>query len=332
MKTNEPLPSKKSYLRFSAPIMRTIYKYIYKERGNCVMGVVGMPNRGKSYLAVKTALIWQNWKADLNELLVYNVQDLIDKTFSFIYIDGRPLSLKRLEKIDNVENFIRDHIDSIEIVPNQVVIFDEAGTSVYVREFFSMDNKTMGKLLQVWRFIRMLIIIVVPSDLKIAEKTICRFLNIEVSMRSLKQGDHAKAVVYEYIDWDQKKQVPIKRRCMGCRWGGFIKVSPLPKKWADKYERIATVHKVKVLMTMGKEYVNKVEDAVGRSRSIWDDVNYCLEHPARFRNQKGKWDSGLVQAYLQVGINKSQQIKKLLDRKSAPVHAARPPELSVQGP
>jgi hypothetical protein len=279
------------------------------------MGITGMPMKGKSHTAVKLAIQWKDGKLDLDNCLVYTVQELLERTFSFIKVNGQPLSLKFLAKTKNVEEYLRENADRIKIKAGNVIVFDEAGTGVYVREFFSQDNKTMSKILQVWRFLRMLVIIVVPGDFNIADSTISRFMNVEVIMRSIKRGKYAKAIAYEYIDWDSRKKKPIKRRLKGCRHGGFIKVEPLSGRWAEEYERVSRIHKLMVLGNLGREYTIQEEIKIGKSKSIWDDVDMVFNDPEKYKDEKGKWSWMLVKDYLQVSVNKAQRIITHVRRK-----------------
>ena len=302
------------------PIVRSVWNYIYGQGGNCFLGITGMPMKGKSHTAVKLAIQWKDGDIDLDDILVYKVEELLERTFSLIKVKGKPLSLEDFAKIDNMEEYLRENEKHIRIKPGNVIVFDEAGTGVYVREFFSQDNKTMSKILQVWRFLRMLVIIVVPGDFNIADSTISRFMNLEVIMKSIRRGKYAKAVAYEYIDWDSRKKKAIKRRLKGCRNGGFIKVEPLSGHWAEDYEKVSKIHKLMVLGNLGKEYVVQKQINIGKSKSILDDVNEVFKHPEIYKNDKDKWDWMLVKDYLQVSVNKAQRIITHIRRKEKQVN------------
>jgi len=264
------------------PILRNVFRYIHEKKGNCLVGITGRVITGKSWTAVFLGLKFDK-KFDVEESLVYTVEQLIDQSLKFIKVKGKPLTFERIKDIKDIDQWLLDNIKRIKIKAGKVIIFDEAGSGAYVREFFSQDNKAISKLIQIWRFLRLLVIIVVPEDLRLAESTISKFLNIEILMKGIKKRG-AECVAWEYIGWDKRKKEPFKKRLKGCRGIGYIYISPLPDDVAEKYEELSRVYKMKAMIDLGKQYKIQRMDAIGKSRTLWDDIEYVKEHKEEFIN------------------------------------------------
>ena len=162
------------------------------------MGITGPVATGKSHLAVKAATDFDP-SFNLKEGLVFSVQDLLNTSLSYIRFKGKPLDADTIKKIPNIRDWLTANMEDIEIKVGKVAIFDEAGTGAYVREFFSKDNKTLSKMIQIWRILRMLIIVVVPEDLRLTDSTVNRFLNIEVKMLGVDyEKNHATCIAWIY--------------------------------------------------------------------------------------------------------------------------------------
>ena len=295
--------------KYNKPILRNAYRYVYARKGNCLIGITGRVITGKSHFAIHLGSDFDP-KFIMEESLVYSVEELINQSLTFIKYKGKPLTFEFIREIPNTREWLQANIKDIRITPGKVLIFDEAGTGAYVREFFSKDNKTISKIIQIWRILRMLVIIVVPEDLRLAESTITRFLNIEVFMQRIDDNKkEATCVAWTYQGWNKKTKEPIKRRIKGCRYGGKIHVKPLPKKLADEYEKVSHIYKIEALVQMGKQYKIDKPGEVGATRSIWDDVQYVKSHIADFKNEKGKVTIPMIRARLRVSLHKAQEIR-----------------------
>lgn len=293
------------------PIIRVIYDMIYKKKGNCVVGVTGRVNTGKSHMSVNLGAKTDS-KFKLEESLVYSVKDLIARSLSYLKYKGKPLSFEKIEGISDVKQWLQDNMKHITITPGKVVIMDEAGAlGAYVREFWSMDNKTLSKIIQIWRVLRMLCVFVVPEDMSLAESTITKFLNIEVKMLGLQDG-YADCIAWKYIGYNKKTREPIRRRVTGCRNAGLIHVRPLPKDLHDAYETFSKSEKIHALIGMGKEYKANEPIEAGRSRTVWDDIEYVRENREKFTNEKGQITTPLIRLNLGISDHKARMIQAQL--------------------
>lgn len=305
--------------RWQQPIMRDVWRFAYKNFGNCVIGITGMPNMGKSWTGDKIAYELMGPDYTISDYLCYSIEDVFRKTFAYVKFQGRPITMELIYKIEDLDAWLTENHDYITFKPGRVIMLDEAGIAAYVREFFSKDNKNLAKLLQLWRFLRMVVIIVVPGSMNLADSTVSLFMNIEIRMLGVNHGEgYAWCIAYEYIGWNQKKKEPIRRRLKGCRYNGSIKIATHDDKRAQDYERAMFHSKMFNLMSMAKEYKISKAMTVGKTRNIHDDVKYVKEHMDDFK-QLSKQGSGfvnhsLIMTELQVSRNKATQIKAKVDR------------------
>ena len=298
------------------PIVKDILRDIYVKKSNCMVGITGRVNTGKSHTGVHLAYLCGK-KFRLEESLVYTIEQVLKVTLSFIKVKGKPLALEDLRQIEDMEKWLKENIDRMSITIGKAIILDEAGaTSAYVRDFFSQDNKTISKMIQLWRFLRMIVIIIVPEDMKLTESTISRFLNYEILMKGPDDtGKFAGAIAWEYIGWNKTSKSPYKERLDGCRFGGYIRVSPLPQAVADEYDNLSRIYKVKALIEMGTDY--KVRGKRGKDiEPLFDpeSMKYIRDNLSMFQMNNGKLDKSKLIEHFKIGINKATMYKQRLDR------------------
>jgi len=248
------------------PILRQIWGRIYRDQSNCFIGITGRVNTGKSETGGRIAYEFEGKKFIMEKHIVYTVNDLINVALSVVHVKGKPLDMEKIEQMsmDDVEKWMMDNIDTITIKPGLVIVFDEAGTEVYIREFLSKDNKTISKLVQIWRFLRLIVIIIVPENINILESTISRFMDFEILMLGVnKRRGTAKAICYEYIGWNKRKREPYKRRINGCRNIGYLEISHWGKKLSKKYRKVSEIKKVRAIMRFkkGKKPIKEEKEA-----------------------------------------------------------------------
>ena len=248
--------------QFNKPIYKQIWGRVFMERSNCFIGITGKVNTGKSETAGRIAYDFNGKSFLMKKHIVYTVDDLITVALSVVRVKGKPLDMDMIEnmEIEDIEQWLMDNIDSITIKPGIVIVFDEAGTEIYIREFFSKDNKTISKLVQIWRFLRLIVIVVVPEKINILESTISRFLDFEILMIGVNRGKRiAKAICYEYIGWNKYKREPYKQRIAGCRNVGYLSIRHWDKKISNKYQKISHVKKVRAILRFQRGKKDKKE-------------------------------------------------------------------------
>lgn len=320
--------------KWQYPILRNVWKYVYLKKGNIVIGITGQPNTGKSWTGNKICSFVLGSRYGVKDYLCFDVESVIRKTFAYVKYMGEPITLEMIYKIKNVDEWLEKNKEHIEFRPGRAILFDEAGVGAYVREFFSKDNKVLSKLLQIWRFLEMVVVVVVPGDMSLADKTISRFLNMEIVMVSVNIPDgYAKAIAYEHIGWNRKKKEPIRRRIKGCKHGGMIKINAMSEERAKEYNDAMFHSKLGSMMRLAREYKVRKEIGIGKTRSIDDDVNYVKEHVDEFRSdvkQGGVLNADKIRRRFGLSVIKARDIKAVAEEQLAKEDKARTDEQLVR--
>lgn len=308
--------------RFCKPILRTIWYYLFKKGKNCVIAITGPVGEGKSLTGVKIGMEVDP-KFNLKESLVYDVPALIRRSLTMVKIKNRKLvddiTLDEFKKIPDISQWLMQNADSIKIKRGKVIIFDETGVGAFVREFLKLENRTMGKLIQLWRILGIVFIVVVPEDTKLMDSIITKFLNIEILMKNaMPEKGEATSICWAYRGWNKKTNQPIRHRLKGCRWGGLIHIRLLDKEVMKEYERVSKVFKLSAIIHMALEQEIDKTIKIGSTKSIWDDIQYVRQHPKEFTNRFGRITAVKIQTKLNVGKNKAAQIRDQVEDISTP--------------
>lgn len=292
---------------YNRPIMRVIYRYIVLEHGNMIIGITGRVRKGKSHTGVHIIRSW-NRKITLDSCLVYTVEELMEKTLSYIWVDGRPLTTEEYKHIDDFKRWLMENSDKIHLKTGRAILFDEAGAGVFVRDFFSQDNKTLSKIIQLWGILRMLVVVVVPENMGMAEKNLRVFMDIEVKMiRVNRRLGEAYAVAYEFLD-KSNPDWPIKRRVAGCREGGLIHVKKLPDDVSKEYEKVSKVMKITAMYNLYKNIIPDIKIGENARPKLDRFKDLFEENIDKCYNKKGRLDLELIQ----LNVNCSAAMARLL--------------------
>ena len=310
-----------------SPIHIIIYKYIVLRKTGCIIGVTGRPGSGKSWLCISLILDWlkQNHKEkSIDDYLVYDVNSLFQKTFQYIKINGEVMTKEMFDQIDDLREFFENNIDKIDIVQGGVLMVDEAGTSIYVRDFFSSDNKAMGKLVQVWRFMRMLVVFNVPEKIEFMDKSIREFFDMKITM-----GGICDDRTYAYANAAERcgrnwKGEPAFKNIEGCKHRGFIRIWPLDLRYpeiAAEYELRAKKYKVMLIVEAGrttdKEFKKKAvkeEKEIVKNEDIDEYVKKGIAIESKLRSKHGRISPELIMNEMDVSLMKARRIKAGIDR------------------
>ena len=253
---------------YNIPIVRNIYEYVYVKKVNCLIGVTGSSGSGKSVGAVCIGKRFSGKDFDLHKQVVYTVDELLSVTLESVSVAGEKLTIDKLRSLENVQKWLADNAKSIVIEPGKVVVFDEAGTGAYIREFFSIDNMTLSKIIQIWRFLRTVVFFVVPVDLRLMESTVIKFLNMEIKFLGYPEYDKVgKCVAYEYTGWNKQKREPYRQRVKGCMHGGYIRIHA-DKRTMAAYRKLSERHKVNMLAGIDKEHREKGKPKYTKKEAI----------------------------------------------------------------
>jgi len=189
----------------------------------------------------------------------------------------------------------------------------------------------MSKLVQVWRFMRMLVIFVIPERVEFLEKTLREFFDAKIVMTGKSaDNDYAMAAMYERKGRNYKDE-PIFARVKGCRYGGFIKVAPFSKKYpqeAEEYERRSRIYKTSIIMQARRDVMEAsgqwtkkpekrqrdIEEFVQKALSLGDDIK------AVSKKGKQRYSEELIQNRMNIGMAKARRIRaelEIRERKNA---------------
>lgn len=303
--------------RFNKPIIRTIFNYIYNKNKNCIVGITGPVGLGKSVTAVNLDYIFSGPKKfNLEESLVYTVSDLLKRSLSFVKVGNKRLmhdiTMENFKNIPDIRQWLINNMDKIKIKRGRFIIFDETGAGVFVREFMSLDNRTMGKLVQLWRILGIVLVVVIPEDINTADSIIEKFMNIEIKMMRIhKDEGYAECVAWEYIGRKKNREV-IKRRLAGCRYGGVIKIKKLDNEIIRNYENISKVYKLESMIHMAMEQEGSTGKAGRDKKSTWEYATYVKNHIDEFRNHQGKLTNTMIRTKLGVGQPTASEIMSIV--------------------
>jgi len=125
------------YFKNKDPLMNSLYQQIWKYNRNVLLVIAGYTGTGKSWLAVKIA-------------------SLLDPTFTKETMKDRIItSPTAFLKILSNE-------DDSRLQKGMVIIFDEAGVGIPAREWASINNRAIDKILQTFRYRNLIVIFTVP--------------------------------------------------------------------------------------------------------------------------------------------------------------------------
>jgi len=289
-----------------------------------MIGITGQPNTGKSWTGDKICINVSGSRYDVEDWLCYSIETVLQKTFHYAKFKGKPMTMELIYSIEDVDAWITKNREHIKFRPGRCIMLDEAGSAAFVRQFFSKDNIILSKMIQLWRFLRMIVVIVVPGNMRVAESMISLFLDVEIMMIG-KDNEYARCVVYDYIGWKKNKE-PIRRRIKGCRYQGHIKITPMKREDADKYEKAMWHSKFGNLMKLAKTYKRESMTKIGQTKTIWDDVDEVHNNPERFKNpakQGGRYSANLIETYLEIPARKAQKVKVLAEQKYIKEHEGK---------
>ena len=269
----------------SDPIQRIIYKYIIRQKGGCVVGITGRANTGKSHTTRGIIYKW-NPRLKLEEFMCYEVDDIFNKTFSNIRINGKSLSkedIKNIIKNEDIREWCKNNIKSVDTSIGSVIMVDEAGVAIYNRDFFSAENKAMSKLVQIWRFMRMLVIFVVPERFEFVEKTMREFMDMKITMQGIDRVNNwAEAKVVERTSRDWKTGEPIFTPINGNKYGGIVRILPISSGLSDEYDNASSKWKTTLAFTTYKDLFHSDDK---RSSKVHNTrIDYFLDQARKIKD------------------------------------------------
>jgi hypothetical protein len=302
---------------YRKPIMTTVYRYIMIDHGNILIGITGRVRHGKSHTGIHILYRW-NKKLLIKDCLVYTVTELLKRTLCCILVDNVPISEETYNGFKDVTemNVWLSQMQAegrMRIKIGRAIVFDEAGAGVFVRSFFSQDNITISKIVQLWGMLRMLVIVVVPEHMGVAEKNLRQFMDVEIRMHKVyKSRGYATLTGYEYYDKSDPEN-PKKKRIRGCKYGGTIKVTRLPPEVEKEYEDISKVMKISALLELargGREKESKRRALV----PLEEAYMLARQYSQLCKNKKDQWEVSRIQVNTGCAYAMARQLKAQLEQ------------------
>lgn len=271
------------------------YRKVHKEKWNILSCVVGLPRTGKSVFATSMCKLL-NPDFDINNDVVYT-----EKQFR-----------RRIENIDSI---------------GETIVWDEAGVGMSARDWYKIQNKEIGKMLQTMGHLRPIIWFVTPDASYIDSQarklfhfffearnrtnnyTYIRPFNIKVDKRSGK-------VLYMYPRLVKNGL----HRMTGLR---FYKP---PKDFIDEYDQHSNPQKMQLRENQSNLIDKGGKDSKKKAHkdSIQSIQNEILDNPDTYLNKRGNFDRDIIYLHYkdqlkEAGSAKTQAsaIAKVCDKKYA---------------
>ena len=305
------------------PIQRVVWKYIMENQGGCVMGITGRANTGKSHTANGIINLW-NPELKIEQYICYEPDEVFERTFQNLKLNDRHLSKEEFEKIptNEIKTWCYENISSVKVRPGTAILIDEAGATMSSRDFFTAENKAISKLVQVWRFMRMLVIFVVPERFEFVEKTLREFMDVKIQMLNIDRREgYARARILERYGRDFKTGDPLFASVEGCKAGGFIRIWPLHPNIAEEYERLSAKFKATSMLlawreaamaNMPKADKRQLNDRFDIKRTM-DEARKVSESLKDIQKKKIVYSIPLIQNKFSISAHTARRIKAQLE-------------------
>ena len=288
--------TKKAFRRGKDPLAEEVKRLIYKKNRHALIVITGGTGTGKSYVALKIASnIDKTFNADTLE------ERLIFKPEAF----GRAIANEKLKK-------------------GNAIILDEAGVGLGARDFQTISNKVISKIIQTMRFRNLCVIMTVPNlewiD-AIARRSVHYHIRTKVIDLEAK-STMVKVVRLKYITGkprpyeffirgkDGKKRDPI--------WYDLIE----DKNTLAKYEELARKFKLGVASSGAKRITSFTEEKTlspeeMRLRTVRNMVKRIKPDWDKIKSVRGGKESVTTATLMNnygVSLHMGRQIKQLLEK------------------
>lgn len=199
------------------PFFERIREIIYRENRNCLIAITGRAGTGKSYVALRIA---------------YS----LDPTFNENTLSERI--------VRNEEEFLRLLVEKDKLRKGSAVIFDEAGVSLANREWQSLNNRIIDRILQTFRYRNLLTIFTVPY-MTFMDIHAQKQLHYKIMTKTVRRSHRLNTVnIYELFVDQFSDELRIKKpifisekKMVEIKTFRFLRV---PFRLAQRYEKFAS--------------------------------------------------------------------------------------------
>ena len=262
-----------------------IRKRLVEKNENYMMVFVGKPGSGKSYGAIEFA-------------------SNVDPTFKV-----------RERLVFTAEDFMK--VINSDLPPGSAIIWDECGVDLDNRSWYSVLNKMVSWVLQTFRHKNYLVIFTIPQKQFVDSKERDLFYT-QVEMVT-KKGKSYSVGKWLNIKKDQRTnktyyyypQIKLKERVVKVK---RVRFSMIHKATAKAYERMKQDFTAE-LNRKTEEKLNEIKMKEQEKKMTKRDmVALIKKEPEKFKNEKGNWESALIQYHLDIGRLMSENIVKILKK------------------
>lgn len=269
-----------------------IYNQVHKKNRNCLIVVTGDTGKGKSYIAMKIAHMLDPEGFNHKTLRQRLIAD--PKQFTDLVVNKKD-----------------------QLYTGATIVFDEAGTGLAAREWYSHNNRAIDYILQTFRYQKLIVIFTVPNmnfidiharklfhfyvealDINIGKKlNKCKVF--ELSYNKMKPDDPYR----KYLRKDRNK---IK----------FFRLKKVPVKLWHEYEKYAEEFKE----IIGHQAIEKAKPKVSKTEVFNPEeiANKILDNQGRYMKMwRGRRivDRNKVEIDFKIGMTKSLRVKSLVEDK-----------------
>ena len=281
---------------FNNPFLQSVYNDVHKKNKNALIIVTGDTGTGKSYIAQKIATELDH---DFNEKTIR--ERLVSRPEQFMELV--------VKKRDTLKK-------------GSVIIFDEAGTGLAARAWYSANNNAIDYILQTFRYQQLIVIFTVPNMsfidtharrlfhyyVEALDIDIKRNLNIckifKLSYNKMKPDEPYKQY---FRSRNAKGEIIVIKRFR------FKKVSA--KIWHE-YEEYANEFKGDIGMrAIDSTFKPKEEDKVFDANKVAEEILLDPTKYVKYWQGREIIDKELIEINFKIGDRKASRIKKLVEIK-----------------
>lgn len=267
------------------------HRKVHEEKWNILSCVVGLPRTGKSVFATSMCKLL-NPDFNVKNDVVYT-----EKQFR-----------RRIQQIEDTQKI------------GDTVVWDEAGVGMSARDWYKIQNKEIGKMLQTMGHLRPIIWFVTPDASYIdsqARKLFHFFFEVTgrttkystIRPFNIKVNKRTGKILYIY---------PRMSKTGGNDRMPILRFHKPPQHFIDEYDQHSNPQKMKL-----RESQSNLIDSGGKKRkeSYRDGINRIqsdiINNPDVYQNDKGKFDRDIIYLHYKKDLTKSQAtgIAKVCDKK-----------------
>lgn len=234
-------------------------------------------------------------------------------------------------KIDNVvfnyDQFLK-LVNSDRLRAGSVMIWDEVGTGVSTRNFYTEQNKAISNIFQIIRHRNLAIIFTAP-DLKFLDSHPRSMLSNIVEMKNINRNNGYSEVRWTKLDRNiglntTYAKLPKARVDGRPVSSSILRVKRPPARLVNSYEQRAADYKHGLTTREELKQEKRQEDNEKNSLSISELVKRVLINVGAvtktFRNGRTMIVSRLIEAHYNIGGRKANQVKTLVEAQLSNTH------------